>query len=293
MHYVIYIDVLFIVNFIMDYVVLSITETILKYITTLTDMPGSRHICIKYIKRIGGSVIGATWATIVVWKGLEHWLIALLSYIIIGPVMLAIVMGKIRLKEFFKGLGVMYGVTFILAGALHAVYYYTLVGYFLHNVAKKTENTAKLWILPVGIIIGNALIKWFVVFISERGSKKGLLCTAVIENNNKTVKLAAFYDTGNSLMDPIYGEWVHIVLANSVKGLLNGKNNSYHLIPYTSIGNENGLIPVVRMEKLKIINEKEIVTVEKPLFALYSGKFSRNTPYTVILNPNIERNSRL
>ena len=46
------------------------------------------------------------------------------------------------------------------------------------------------------------------------------------------------------------------------------------------------------MEKIKIINEKEIVTVEKPLFALYDGRFSKNTPYRVILNPDVVNNSR-
>jgi hypothetical protein len=45
------------------------------------------------------------------------------------------------------------------------------------------------------------------------------------------------------------------------------------------------------MEKLKIINEKEIVTLERPLLALYSGRFSKNTPYRVILNPNIGSSS--
>lgn len=293
MHYVIYIDVLFVVNFIMDYVVLSITTTILYYITTLADMPGSRNICIKYIKRIAGSLVGAAWATIVLWNGLNHWAFTMISYIVIGPVMLAMTIGRVRIGEYLKGLGVMYGVTFVLGGALHAVYYYTLVGYFLHNVVMNQKITPKLWILPVGVIIGNAVIRWMVAYISERGSKRGLLCTAIIENNHKSVRLPAFFDTGNSLKDPIYGEWVHIVLAESVKGLVSEKNNSYHLIPYSSIGNENGLIPVIRMDKLKIINEKEIITVEKPLFALYSGSFSSSTPYKVILNPNVERAANL
>lgn len=293
MHYVIYIDVLFVVNFIMDYVVLSITTTILYHITTLAELPGSRNVCIKYIKRIVASVMGAIWATIVIWKGLGHWGYTLVSYIAIGPMMLAIVTGRMRLGEFIKSIGVMYGVTFILSGTLYAVYNFTLVGYFVHNMVHNSVFTPKLWILPVGIVICNVLVKWLVVFISERGSKKGLLCTAIIENNHKKIKLTAFYDTGNSLKDPIYGEWVHIVLTSSVKGLNVGQNSLYHLIPYSSIGNENGLIPVVRMEKLKIICEKEIITIEKPLFALYSGRFSRSTPYSVILNPNVERNGRL
>ena len=68
--------------------------------------------------------------------------------------------------------------------------------------------------------------------------------------------------------------------------LLEG-NASYHLIPYSSIGNENGVIPVVRINRLKIIGGKETWIVEKPLLALYSGSFSGNTDYEFIIHPDI------
>ena len=270
----------------MDYVILSVTTTILPNITTLTDASGSKAVCIKYLKRIVGSVIGATWSVVLLWNRLNGWGISLITYAIIGPMMLMIVTGRMRPVEIIKSVGAMYVVTFVLAGAIYAIYYYTSVGYYIHNIIFNSKETAELWILPVGVIIANALIRGLVAILLERRSKRNLLCIAIIENNDKEVKLPAFYDTGNSLKDPIYGQWVHIVLADCVKELIGGQN-SYHLIPYTSIGNENGLIPVVRMEKLKIINGKEVVILEKQLFALYAGRFSKNTPYRVILNPNV------
>ena len=284
MHYVVYIDVLFVVNFIMDYVVLSITSTILPNVTTWTELPQSRAILVKYIRKVAGSLIGATWAMFILLLKKEQAIFTIMTYVIIGPVMLIVTTGKIKLKEFIKSIGVMYLVTFVLAGAMYAIYYYTLVGYFIHSMPK-------IWILPIGAITANILIRWFGAMFTERKGKKEFFCTVIIENNKKEVKLPGFFDTGNSLKDPIYGELVHIVLKDCVKNLLDGQN-SYHLIPYTSIGNENGLIPVVRMEKIKIINEKEIVTIEKPLFALYAGRFSKNTPYRVILNPDVVNNSR-
>ena len=284
MHYVVYIDVLFVVNFIMDYVVLSITSTILPNVTTWTELPKSRAILVKYIRKVAGSLIGATWAMFILLLKKEQVIFTIMTYAIIGPVMLMVTTGKIKFKEFLKSIGVMYLVTFVLAGAMHAIYYYTLVGYFIHSMPK-------IWMLSIGGIISNVLIRWIVAMLIERKGKKQFYCTVIIENNNKEVKLPGFFDTGNSLKDPIYKEVVHIVLKDCVTTLLDGQN-SYHLIPYTSIGNENGLIPVVRMEKIKIINEKEIVTVEKPLFALYDGRFSKNTPYRVILNPNVVNNSR-
>ena len=291
MHYVIYIDVLFVVNFIMDYVILSITAAILPKVTTWTKMPENKAVFVKYLRRIAASLLGSIWAITILWFRKEQIGFLVLTYIIIGPMMLIISTGIMPPKEILKGVGVLYIVTFILAGAIHGIYYYTLVGYFIHNTILGSGKSVTIWMLIMGGIIANALIRWIIAVLVERKSKRNLMCMVVIENNNKKVELPAFYDTGNSLKDPIYGQWVHIVLSDCVKELLDGQN-SYHLIPYTSIGSENGVIPVVRMKCLKIINEKEIVTIEKPLFALYAGRFSKNTPYKVILNPNIGNDSK-
>lgn len=286
MHYVIYIDVLFVVNFIMDYVILSITVTILTHITTLPEVSGSRNICKKYIKRIVASILGATWGITVVMFGLRQWGFTIITYMLIGPAMLAITTGQQKLLEFAKGVLVMYVATFVLGGVIHVIYYYSLIGYYVHNLLANQKNAISIWIFIPGIIFSYVLIRCIVEYVGERRSQKGLLCTAVITNEGKSISLPAFYDTGNSLKDPIYGEWVHVVLADSIKELVSG-NNSYHLIPYSSIGNDNGLIPVVRMEKLQIICEQKAMTVERPLFALYSGRFSHSTPYRVILNPMV------
>ena len=181
MHYVVYIDVLFVVNFIMDYVVLSITTTILPKVTTWTRLQGSKAICVKYLRRIAGSLIGAIWATVLLWFRKEQWQFALITYIIIGPMMLMTTTGKMHPKEMLKSIGVMYVVTFVLAGATYAIYYYTLVGYFIHNAM------AKIWMLPTGGIIANALIRWIVAVLSERKGKRNLQCSVIIENNNKKV----------------------------------------------------------------------------------------------------------
>ena len=115
--------------------------------------------------------------------------------------------------------------------------------------------------------------------------------TVVLETLNGSVTLKALCDTGNNLYDPFYGEGVSVVLSKTVTNLIK-ENASYHLIPYSSLGNENGLIPVVRINRLKIINEKEMLIVEKPLLALYSGNFSGNTDYELIIHPDVFKKTK-
>ena len=86
----------------------------------------------------------------------------------------------------------------------------------------------------------------------------------------------------------MYNSAVNVVESSAVTELLTSyEKMSFHLIPYSSIGTERGMIPVVRVNKLIIIGRKETKIVNNPLFALYSGKFSSKSGYKVILHPEM------
>ena len=79
-----------------------------------------------------------------------------------------------------------------------------------------------------------------------------------------------------------------ILGADALEKLIDSRENtSFHLIPYSSIGKEHGMIPVVRMDKLVIIGKNTERTVINPLFALYTGSFAQRTDYRVILHPDM------
>ena len=281
MHYIIYMDVLFVVNFIMDYLVLTVTTGILIHTTTLKRAGTKTQLILLYIKRIAGSTAGAAWACLLVWNGCNVRIWNIITYVIMGPLMLAIVIGKERILTYLKAVGVLYVVTFSISGVVHFVYYYTSVGYLLNG-----HNPLGMGILLAGGILGSVLLEWMVCFLVKQKEKTASMYTVIAENEQGSVTLKALCDTGNNLMDPFFGEPVSVVLSGKMTALLEG-NASYHLIPYSSIGNENGVIPVVRINRLKIIGGKETWIVEKPLLALYSGSFSGNTDYEFIIHPDI------
>ena len=279
-------DVLFVVNFIMDYVVLTITTGILIHTTTLKKAGSKRELILLYIKRIAGSVVGAVWACFLVRNGYDTPIWKLLTYIVIGTFMLIIVMGKERLISYLKAIGILYVVTFLLSGVVHFVYYYTSVGYLLNS-----QNSMGVGVLIAGVILGTMLLEWMVIFLIKRSEKNESMYTVVVETERGCVTLKALCDTGNNLKDPFYQEPVSVVLSGKVSTLVKD-NMSYHLIPYSSIGNENGVLPVVRISRLKILGRNETVIVEKPLLALYSGNFSGNTDYEFIIHPDILRKTK-
>ena len=274
------------VNFIMDYVVLTITTGILIHTTTLKRAGTKRQLILLYIKRIAGSVVGAAWACFLVRCGYGTPIWKLLTYLVIGPFMLAIIIGKERLLAYLKSVGILYVVTFLVSGVVHFVYYYTSAGYLLNR-----RNSIGIGMLIVGLILGVILLEWMVIFLVKRSGKNENMYTVIVETQHGSVTLKALCDTGNNLMDPFYREPVNVVLSKKVSALIND-NMSYHLIPYSSIGNENGVIPVVRISQLKILGRNETLIVEKPLIALYSGNFSGNTDYEFIIHPDVIKKTK-
>lgn len=286
MHYIIYMDVLFVVNFIMDYVVLTLTTGILIHTTTLKRVGTKKQLILLYIKRIAGSIVGAVWACILVWNGCDTRIWNVLTYTVIGPVMLIVIMGKERIVSYLKAVGVLYVVTFLISGGVHFIYYYTSVGYLLNG-----QSSIGTGVLVLGGVLGVVLLEWLVIFLVKRSEKSASMFTVMVETEMGNITLKALCDTGNNLRDPFFGEPVSVVLSKKMNNLLKD-SASYHLIPYSSIGNENGVIPVVRISRLKIMGEKESLTVEKPLLALYSGKFSGNTDYEFIIHPDILKKTK-
>lgn len=289
MHYIIYIDVLFVVNFILDYIVLSITAGILYHTTTLSEYSDVRRKPpAVYIKRVLAAVLGALWACVLLWFEFLNPMWNFVTVMVVGPVMVLIIMGRTKLGCYLKGIGILYVVTFMLGGIMHVIYYYTSFGFLINVLMSNEVSGICIWLILAGVVIGYALIHWFVAFIFRQKINKESHYAVIIEHDGKQISLNALFDTGNGLFDPIYGEPVNVVEADAITELIDSYDKiSFHLIPYSSIGQEHGLIPVVKLNKLVIIKENEKKIIENPYFALYSGKFSANTEYRMILHPQI------
>ena len=277
MYYRIYLDTLFLVNFIMDYAVLSLVAGIMQFTST--------HL---FLRRILAAGTGAAWSLAVVIFGLFQGVWNYVGYMVIAAVMVRIVSGKTGWIAWFKGIGVMYAVTFALGVLFHVLYYYTSVGYFIHTASAGT------WIVVIGVVIGAPVIKKLLEVITYKISVSGTRTAAVLEIEGKEIRIAALCDTGNSLRDPFYGGApVSVVESEAVESVLKEPaSHMYHLIPYSSVGQENGLIPVVRFERLTVTMDKKVFEVNKPWVALYSGHLSTESEFQMILNPGMLRETK-
>ena len=281
MHYRIYIDVVFCINFVMDYIVIAITDSIVKCSAK------SKSYAIKLIRRFAAAFEGALWVCLIIMLGLFHPLWNVVTYAGICTLMVFTVSGRQKPIVILKAVAMLYLVTCALGGFIHILYYYTALGFLICNAGAKM-GMAKLWLVALGAIIVVPVIRWGISRAGRKMSAEKLLCTVTVENKGKSICGRALCDTGNSLTDPYNKEPVNVAQADCVAALIDDYAEcGYHLIPYSAIGKENGLIPVVRFDRLTITDKEGKYTVERPLFALYSGKFAKEEDYRIIIHPKM------
>lgn len=113
-----------------------------------------------------------------------------------------------------------------------------------------------------------------------------------IYHRGKMLEADALMDTGNSLTDPISGETVIIMQKSTVGKLFTEdelrQQSGYRMIPYHSIGNEDGILEAFRLERLEIIGENPDDGSNKLFLnlicAVHKHDYKSGT-YEVILHP--------
>lgn len=111
-------------------------------------------------------------------------------------------------------------------------------------------------------------------------------------HRGKMLEINALMDTGNSLIDPISGEIV-IIMQKSTVGKIFAEDElrqqpGYRMIPYHSIGNNDGILEAFRLERLEIVGKKtrdDSNTLFLNLICAVHKYDYKSGTYEVILHP--------
>ena len=94
----------------------------------------------------------------------------------------------------------------------------------------------------------------------------------------------ALLDTGNSLTEPTTGKKVTVVEKNIISSFNDVKVDKIYIIPYKSLGKENGILYGIQVDELIIRYEKYQKTLDNAIVGIYNGKLSRDNRYNAILH---------
>ena len=288
----IYIDIIFIENLIINYIILYATGIISK-------------TKIKNIRIIIASLIGATYSIIYYILKLEIYSSFILK-IVLSAVMISIAYNTKNFKTLGKKVILFYLVSFVFAGAaLGIIYMVNSQDITIQNGVLVGSYTIKTILL--GIIIAFIIIIVGFNIVKTKFSKKDLICDIEIKINNKTIKTKAMIDTGNFLKEPITNIPVAVVehtllydvipkeILNNMDKILGGDlealsqeiQNEYmpklKVIPFSTLGKQNGMLLGIKADKLIVQNEDGEKIIDKVIIGIYNKSLTKRGEYRALV----------
>lgn len=301
MYIEIYLDVVFVVNFIMDFVILLLERKISR-----KNIPISRIFF--------GALLGAFLMCVIILIPKLNYIVYLaLCYFISSIIIVQFTFKPKKIMELVKLTFMLYIIAIVLGGIIFALYYYSTIGYglsrmFNNEVFEGIDIQLLFLLLFFAIIIFGVFIN---IFMKVTSVSKNIYDISLCYKNQK-INVNALLDTGNNLYDPITKWPVIIGEIEILKQLFeedkylkvqNILNNIYdvqgiesvkdildiniRLIPYASLGNDNGMLMGLVLDKVIVNNGKEKTTNENVVIAIYNKKLSKDNSYSILLHPKL------
>ena len=279
----IYLDVVFFENFILNYIIILSTAVISKS-------------NINIIKIVKASSIGGIYSILNYIVKL-NFLLDLLLKISISIIMIIIAFGDFNFRKIFKRIMFFYLVSFTFGGIAFMIIF-TIKP---ENILIENNHFIGTYPLKIAVIAGG--LGFIVVSIIAKiikNKKVPIIYNLEIYYQGKIKKIKTMVDTGNLLKEPITKADVIIVEKDSLRGIIsddvlqkipnielfNFNNYKFILIPFSSIGNENGMLIGFKPDFVKIYDDIEYIR-DDVLIGIYEGKLSKNNLYTSLIGLDI------
>lgn len=263
----VYLDIFFLVNLGMDFVVLVLESFFQKR---------KIRLCRLLLTAATGAVLSTLFLVFGVHRHI--WLFWLL-YLVGSVGLIRIAFGKTTAGGFVKNLVFFYLASFLLAGILMQA----------QNIFAIRGNA--LFLLGgAGAVLG----------IVHRMMPEGKRWHEETENyfpvtvfcGGRSVHGNGLLDTGNHLTEPFSREPVIIGDKKFIEPLLSGEEKPLiRYIPFRSVGKESGMIPVFRAAYIEVSGKNGVCFREEaPWIAICENYVSADGEYEVILHPHILNN---
>lgn len=288
----IYIDIVLIENLIMNYIILFTTAVVLK-------------IKVNHIRLILASLLGAGYS-IIAYMGIIKVYSSIILKIILSVLIIYIAFNPQNIKKMCKDLLLFYLVSFVFGGATFALIYIIKP----QNILMKNGlflGTYTLKTVMLGAVVAFCIIIGAFAIIKNKISKKDMFCEIEILINQKKTKTKAMIDTGNMLKEPITNVPVivveHILLyscmpkeiLNNLKEIMGGdfKNipcdiqekyiSKLKLIPFSSLGKQNGMLIGIRPEYVKVITDEQEKINKNVIIGIYEKSLTKKGEYQALI----------
>ncbi len=288
----IYIDIVLIENLVMNFIILLATGIVLKE-------------KVKIARLFLASLLGAIYTIISYISNLEIYASMILK-IILSILIVYIAFNPQTMKKMWKDILLFYLTSFVFGGAAFALIYIVKPqdilmknGLFLGTYPLKT--------IFLGSIIAFIIIIAAFTIVKSKITKKDIFCEVEIKLNGKTITTTAMLDTGNLLKEPISNTPVMVVehtllyecmpkeILNHLEELLGGDfqnipeevrqeySTKLKLIPFSSLGKQNGMLLGIKADGIKIKKEEKEKQEKNMMIGIYDKSLTKRGEYRALI----------
>lgn len=290
----VYIDIILLENLCMNYIILFATAYIMK-------------IKISHIRIIASSSIGAVYSIMLYMQILPIYS-SIFMKIILSVAMVYISYAPKTVKIAIKQLIIFYLISFAFGGCAFALLY------FVKPQAIFIKNGVYIGTYPLKIALLGGIVGFIITYIAfkiikNKATKEEMIYKLKIKINDKTVEVNALLDTGNKLKDPITLVPVIVIekqklynflpeeILENIDKIIGGDSNKlieenikymskFRVIPYNSIGKQNGLMLGFKADEVKIIIDEEERTIKNTIIGIFNQSFNSQT-YSALISLEI------
>ena len=168
-------------------------------------------------------------------------------------------------------------------------------------------NSNSLKVIFISAIIAFVIITIGFKVVKNKISSKDMYCYIKIKLNHKEIEAKAMIDTGNFLKEPITNTPVIVVehtllyecipkeILNHLENILGGDFSEIpekikkeymprlKVIPFSSLGKQNGMLLGIKAEELIIKNEEESKAKENVIIGIYNKSLTKRGEYRALL----------
>lgn len=258
---VIYVDVLFVINFFITFLLLLFTSKMAK-----------REL--KLVRILAGSAVGGVYSLVILLDEL-HFLVTFLGKIACAFLIVFISFGFKRLYIYIKAVSIFFFSNMLFLGVIISLWFaFKPEGVVVNNSTVYFDISAKVLLFSAlfAYLISTAVIKIY----NRTVSKKEIYSLTVIKDG-ESVHLFAFLDSGNKLKEPFSGYPVIIVDESKISF------ETERVIPFDTVGGE-GMLRAFKPDKIILSSGKKAFETDRAYVAVSQVN---SKDFSAILNPEI------
>ena len=288
----IYIDVVFLENLVMNSIILIASGIILKK-------------KLKWIRILLASSLGAIY-TIIGYISVLQIYSNLVLKVILSILIIYIAFNPQTVKQLWKDVLIFYLTSFVFGGVAFALIYVVKPQDIL------MKNGLFLGTYPLKTVLLAAIVAFIIIIaafaiVKTKFSKKDMFCDVEVELNSKKIKTRAMIDTGNLLKEPITNTPVIVLehtllyecvpkeILDNLESILGGElvkipeeiRNEYisrlKLIPFASLGKQNGMLVGIKADSLKIIQDEQEKESKNVIVGIYNKSLTKRGEYRALI----------